>query len=140
MFRTLAQGAFAATFAAAVLQLGGAAAALEPSGHAVRVNPAVNAAGPVGERLIELQGAVFMGDEIVANPNGLAQIKFIDNTRLVVGPNTRLRIDSFVFNADKTARDVTISVVKGSFRFISGNSPDEAYTLRTPTMSIGVRG
>ena len=94
---------------AALLALSGPAAAIEPSGHAVRVDPPVNATGPGGRRLIELQGAVFMGDEIVANPNGLAQIKFIDNTRIVIGPNSRLTIDTFVFNPDNTAKKVTIT-------------------------------
>ncbi len=116
------------------------AAALQPSGHAVRVDPAVNATGPGGERLMVLEGAVFMGDEIVASPNGLAQIKFIDNTRIVIGPNSRLTIDSFVFNPDNTAKKVTITALKGTFRFISGNSPDGAYTIRTPTMTVGIRG
>jgi hypothetical protein len=114
--------------------------AIEPSGSAIRVNPAVNASGVTGPRLLVLEGAVFMGDEIVANPNGLAQIRFIDNTRIVIGPNSRLKIDTFIFNPDYTARDVTITAVKGVFRFISGNSPDGAYTIRTPTATIGVRG
>lgn len=122
------------------LALAGQAAALEPSGHAIHVNPAVNATGPGGERMIVLQGAVFMGDEIVANPNGLAQIRFIDDTCLVVAPNSRMTIDSFVFNPDNTARDVTINLIKGSFRFISGRSQPEAYTIRTPAMTIGIRG
>jgi hypothetical protein len=130
----------AAAALAAGLSLSNPAAALEPSGHAVRVDPAVNATGPGGERLIELEGAVFIGDTIVANPNGLAQIKFIDNTRIVIGPNSRLVIDTFVFNPDNTARKVTITALKGTFRFISGDSPPGAYTIRTPTMSIGIRG
>ena len=126
-------------FAAAVV-LAGPAVALEPSGHAVRVDPAVNASGPGGRRLIELEGAVFIGDQIVASPNGLAQIKFIDDTRIVIGPNSRLTIDTFVFNPDNTAKKVTLTAIKGTFRFISGNSPDGAYTIRTPTMTIGIRG
>ena len=64
----------------------------------------------------------------------------IDNTRIVIGPNSRLRIDTFIFNPDYTAKNVTITAVKGVFRFISGNSPDGAYQIRTPTMTIGVRG
>ena len=131
------------TTAAAALTLviaAGPARALEPSGHAVKVDPAVNATGPGGERLIELQGAVFMGDQIVAGSHGLAQIKFIDETRLVVGPNSRLTIDTFLFNPDLTARDVTVTVLKGTFRFISGKSPAGAYTIRTPTATVGIRG
>jgi len=112
----------------------------DPSGHVVKVNPAVNATGPGGRRLMELQGAVFMGDEIVASSEGLAQIKFIDDTRLVIGPNSRLRIDTFVFNPDYTAKNVTINMIQGTFRFISGKSGDDAYHLRTPTMTAGIRG
>jgi hypothetical protein len=129
---------FIALAAAAVFT--GPALALEPSGHAVRVDPAVNASGPGGKRLIELEGAVFIGDQIVASPNGLAQIKFIDDTRIVIGPNSRLTIDTFVFNPDNTAKKVTLTAIKGTFRFISGNSPSGAYTIRTPTMTVGIRG
>jgi len=114
--------------------------ALEPSGHVIKVDPAVNATGPGGRRLMELQGAVFMGDEIVASSQGLAQIKFIDDTRLVIGPGSRLTIDTFVFNPDYTAKDVTINMIEGTFRFISGKSADGAYHLRTPTMTAGIRG
>ena len=116
------------------------AVALEQSGNAIRVDPAVNANGTGGQRLLELEGAVFMGDEIVAGPNGLAQIKFIDDTRLVIGPNSRLKIDTFVFNPNNTAKKVTISALRGTFRFITGKSPHDAYSIRTPTMTIGVRG
>jgi hypothetical protein len=124
----------------ALLALAAPAAAAEPSGHAIHVDPSVDATGPGGRRMIELQGAVFMGDEIVAGSEGLAQILFIDDTRLVVGPNSRLTIDSFVFNPDYTARKVTITALKGSFRFISGRSPAAAYRIRTPAMTIGIRG
>jgi FecR protein len=118
----------------------GPAGAAEPSGSAVKVDPAVNATGPGGKRLLELDGAIFVGDEIVASPIGLAQIKFIDDTRIVVGPNSRLRIDTFVFNPNNTAKKVTISALYGTFRFITGKSAHEAYSIRTPTMTIGVRG
>jgi hypothetical protein len=136
--RVAAQGALlgfivlASTFSPAV--------AVEPSGSAVRVDPAVNASGTGGQRLLELEGAVFMGDTIVASANGLAQIKFIDDTRIVIGPNSRLKIDTFVFNPNNTAKKVAINAIRGSFRFISGRSPHEAYSIRTPTMTIGVRG
>jgi hypothetical protein len=130
----------AAAALAATLALATPAAALDPSGHAIRIDPAVDATGPGGVRMLELQGAVFMGDEIVASPRGLAQIRFVDDTRIVIGPNSRLTIDTFVFNPDLTAREVVVTAIEGTFRFISGNSPDEAYTIRTPTMTMGIRG
>lgn len=119
--------------------LSGQALALESSGTVVDVDPKVDASGPEGQRLLEVDGAVFMGDEIVAGPNGLAQIRFIDDTKIIVGPNSRLKIDSFVFRG-RTAERVAVNAIKGVFRFISGDSPHQAYSIRTPTMTIGVRG
>ncbi len=107
--------------------------AVQPSGSAVRVDTTANAAGgAAGQRVLEVDGDVFMGDEITTNSHGLAQIRFVDNTRIVVGPNSRLVIDKFVFNADNTAQQVTIDAVKGVFRFISGNSPHDAYKSERP--------
>jgi hypothetical protein len=120
--------------------LAGGANALEPSGSVVGVDPSVDASGPGGQRALELQGAVFLGDQIVASPRGLAQIKFIDDTRIVIGPNSRLKIDEFVFNPDNTVRKLAVNTLRGTFRFISGKSPHDAYSIRTPTMTIGVRG
>lgn len=115
--------------------------AAERAGKAIGVDPNVDAVAPGGgRRLLKLEGAVFRGDEIVAGRTGMAQIRFVDDTRLVVGPNSRLRIDSFVFNPDDTARQVTISMAKGAFRFITGKSSKKAYTLNTPTGTLGIRG
>ena len=89
----------------------------EPSGSVVKVDHITDAAGPGGQRVMETDSDVFMGDAIVTNPNGLAQIRFVDNTRIVVGPNSRMIIDRFVFNPDNTASEVTVSAVRGVFRF-----------------------
>ena len=83
---------------------------------------------------------VYSGDRIVTGQIGNAQIKFRDDTKLVVGPNSTLLIDAFVFNKDNTARQVSISALKGAFRFISGNSPKDVYKITTPTATIGIRG
>lgn len=118
-----------------------ALAATRPSGSTVRADRLANAAGSAGgERVLDVGSDVFAGDAITTNSNGLAQIRFVDDTRIVIGPNSRLVIDKFVFNSDNTARQVTVDAVKGVFRFISGNSRHEAYSIRTPTMEIGVRG
>ena len=83
---------------------------------------------------------IFSGDRITTDEIGNAQIKFRDDTKLVVGPNSTLVIDAFVFNKDDTARQVSISALKGAFRFISGKSPKDVYRITTPTATIGVRG
>jgi hypothetical protein len=49
-------------------------------------------------------------------------------------------IDAFVFADDNTARNISINAVKGAFRFITGKSPKDVYSITTPTATIGVRG
>lgn len=125
--------------ALALAALPSASSALSPSGAAEKVSQSAQARGAAGARALDVQGPVYMGDQINTNRAGEAQIRFVDNTRFVVGPNARVTIDKFVFSGS-TARTVTISAVKGAFRFITGNSPKNAYLIRTPVMTIGVRG
>jgi ferric-dicitrate binding protein FerR (iron transport regulator) len=114
-------------------------AAQGPSGAAEKVSQSASARGDTGARALEVDGQVFMGDEIKTDVNGEAQIRFVDNTRMVVGPNARVEVDRFVFSGS-TARSVTLNVFKGAFRFITGKSPKQAYQLRTPVVAVGVRG
>ena len=120
--------------------MSGESSALDASGETVGVNPDAEASGAGGIRTIEIKGPIFMGDVITTDIKGQVQILFIDDTKFVVGANSKVTIDAFVFDANKTAQDVSISAVKGAFRFITGNSPKQNYTIKTPTMTIGVRG
>ena len=120
--------------------LSGVCSALDPSGETVGVNPDAEANGVTGMRVVEIKGPIFMGDTITTDTRGQVQILFLDDTKFVVGANSKVTIDAFVFDANKTAQDVSISAVKGAFRFITGNSPKQNYLIKTPTMTIGVRG
>jgi hypothetical protein len=114
--------------------------AAEPSGEAVAVVQATAVDGAAGNRPLTVKGPVFTGDVVKTDKGGEAQILFRDDTKLVVGPNSELTIDSFVFAGGATARQFTINAVRGAFRFITGSSQKQAYTIKTPTATIGVRG
>ncbi len=109
------------------------------SGVAIAVVQQAQANGANGNRVLQPAAPVYSGDAIVTGPIGSAQVKFRDNTKLVVGPNSRLVIDAFIFSGN-TARKLSISALRGAFRFISGNSQHDAYVINTPTATIGVRG
>ncbi len=115
-------------------------AATPPGGVAVAVVQQAEADGATGQRTLQQDAPVYSGDAIVTGPIGSAQVKFRDDTKLVVGPNSRLVIDAFVFNDNDTARNLSINALKGAFRFISGHSRHDAYNITTPTATIGVRG
>ena len=118
----------------------GAAFAATPSGTAVAVVQATDIVGSTGQRVLQPEAPVFTGDRVITDLAGEAQIRFRDDTRLVVGPGSSLLIDKFVFTDDDTARSVTVNALRGTFRFISGASPKGAYLIRTPTATMGLRG
>jgi len=114
----------------------------QQAGTATEVNAttrALNAAGTQA-RFLQTRGAVFTGDFITTNRTGQAQIRFADDTRMVIGPNAQLTIDSFVFQGPANAQQITMGAIRGAFRFITGSSSKEAYTIRFPAGTIGVRG
>jgi hypothetical protein len=115
-------------------------ASAQPSGIVIAVVQQARIDGQTGVKTLFPEAPVFSGDEIITDAIGEAQIRFRDNTKLVVGPNSMMVIDAFVFNDDDTARQISISAVRGAFRFISGNSPKDAYSIKTPTATIGIRG
>jgi hypothetical protein len=116
------------------------AIAAEASGIAISVTQSTNVGRGTGQVVLHQDAPVFMGDVIKTNAVGDAQIRLSDNTMLVVGPNSLMTIDRFVLSSPDTAKQVTLNAVRGAFRFISGNSRHEAYTVNTPTATIGFRG
>src|SRR5262245_51576506 len=77
--------------------------------------------------------------ETARNANG--EFILADDTKLALGPNARLALDKFVYDPNKGAGgQVTINFVRGAFRFMTGHSGKEAYELKTPGVSLGVRG
>jgi hypothetical protein len=129
----------AAVFAAAA-GFSFAASAADPAGTAIAVKQSTTAQGAEGQRTLAAAGPVYSGDRVNTNGGGQAQLLFRDQTKLVVGPNSSVVIDDFVFASSATASSVSISAAKGTLRFITGASPKPAYRIKTPTATIGVRG
>lgn len=80
------------------------------------------------------------GDTIVTNGSGTVQIVFNDRTRLVVGPNSRFDVSDVRIQTGKTASKFAVEAVTGTFRFLSGQSDKRAYSIKTPTATMGIRG
>ena len=128
--------------AAGLLALAGWAtgASAQPSGIIIAVVQSAAVDGKTGKMILQPSAPVYSGDHITTGAVGEAQVRFRDNTKLVVGPNSMMVIDAFVFNDDNTARKISINVVRGAFRFMTGRGSKDAYSVTTPTATIGVRG
>ena len=132
--------AWAFPFLAAICVASGANAQPVPIGTAVGVEPAATAELG-GTQVTLISGAdLYEGQTIVTDANGEVQIVFVDDTRMVLGPNSALVIERYLLRSPDTVEDLTVNILGGAFRFISGNSPSDSYTVSTPTGDIVVRG
>ncbi len=83
---------------------------------------------------------VNQNETVEVRADSLGELKLDDNTKLALGPGARLRLDRFVYDPAKSQGDVAVSLVKGAFRFVTGNAPKKDYKIRTPNAAISVRG
>lgn len=91
------------------------------------------------------KGSGIEADDNVRTTAGKVGITFTDNTRVQINENSKLVIDSFVFdpNAKKSAGKLAMNVALGTVRYTSGkvahNNPDSV-KIKSPTATVAVRG
>jgi len=90
------------------------------------------------------KGSGVEADDNVRTTAGKVGITFTDNTRVQINENSKLVIDSFVFDPNnKKGGKLAMKVAMGTVRYASGavahNNPDSV-KLTTPTATIAVRG
>ena len=69
-----------------------------------------------------------------------ARLVLHDNTNLLLGPASTIKLDRFVYSGPKEPGAIAVSFVKGALRFATGDADKKAYVISTPTASLGVRG
>jgi hypothetical protein len=116
-----------------------AAAHAEAIGRAASVVPSADFTRGAVVRTLTIDEALEQDDRIRTSQSGLIQVRFRDDTMLTIGPNSEILLDKFVFDGS-TAKSLSIEVVRGAMRFVSGTSNRSAYEIKTPVATIGVRG
>lgn len=70
-------------------------------------------------------------------------IALADGTRVLLGPNSQLAMESYAFNPETKKGNMAFNFAKGTMRMITGaitkTSPDQAI-LKTPSATAGIRG
>jgi hypothetical protein len=128
----LLAGALAASFAAA--------AAAEGIGIAAVVVRDVTGSAGGAPRVLAVGTDVFQDETITTARESNAQLLFLDQTSLTIGPSSDVMLDRFVFDGNRRASDFAVQATRGALRFVSGSSKSETYKVRTPVATIGVRG
>jgi hypothetical protein len=82
-------------------------------------------------------------DAIKTGEDGSLGIIFDDETTISLGPNSSLKIQSYVFNPDASEFSFVVRLFKGTAAYVSGLiaklSPGSTEFI-TPSASIGIRG
>jgi hypothetical protein len=111
-----------------------------------RIGDAVVITNIVMADFAEKQRKLAKGDDvrqdetIEVNTDAQGEFKLDDETKLALGPGSRLVLDKFVYDSDKKAGSIVINLAKGAFRFITGVATKPTYVVNTPNASITVRG
>ncbi len=121
-------------------------AAAELAAQAPRIGTAAvsrnDVSGTLGaqRRALKPGDGVFQAEAVATGANSNAQVLFLDETALTLGPESRVILDKLIYDPQKRSGEVALRAVSGAFRFVSGSSPSEKYTIQTPKGTIGVRG
>jgi len=107
-------------------------------GQAQAIKP--QADGSVAGRLATGSN-VHESETIRTGSAGAANLRFIDETTLTVGPASTVKLDKFVYDPNKKdAGTVSLEVSRGAFRFIAGSQNKGEFKIKTPYGTLGVRG
>lgn len=116
------------------------AAPTEAIGNTVQVINEVSAAFDQDKRTLTLGDQIHQDELIEVGPDSVGELEFDDETKMALGPGSRLLLDKFVYNGAKTKGDIAVDLVKGAFRFITGIATKPSYRIKTPGAAITVRG
>ena len=105
----------------------------------------VTATGPDGtKRKLRKGKAFYEGDKIDTAKRGAVAMKFKDGTKFALGGESSMQVDAFVFGVSPEEDKVSVKVLKGAFRFITGlvakKKPENMGVTLGVTATIGIRG
>ncbi|WP_295638418.1 FecR domain-containing protein [Novosphingobium sp.] len=82
-------------------------------------------------------------DQLVTGKDGRMGIAFTDDTRIAVGPNSKIVLATYKYDRTQQTGQFVARVNKGSLGVVSGKiakSAKDAMQVHTPTTILGVRG
>ena len=128
------------SYALAVSLSGLAPALADNIATAISVQTQAAAEQSGGMRVLAVGAGLAQEETIRTDQSGAARLKFVDETLLVMGPSSQIKLDKFVFDPNRKAKNFVLEATIGAFRFVTGKSNHSAYQIRTPVAIIGVRG
>ncbi|MCK4869260.1 MAG: hypothetical protein KAT39_14500, partial [Alphaproteobacteria bacterium] len=80
-------------------------------------------------RRLALQDSVYQNEIVQTGLESASELRFADDTRISVGPNSTIVLDEFVYDPDPGEGTFALTVTEGVFRFFSGNMASSNYKI-----------
>ena len=98
-----------------------------------------------GERLnkirtIEVGSGVYRNEVIETDARSSTLVVFADETTLTLGASSSLILDSMVYDPDTNQGALSVKLITGVFKFVSGKMNSNSYRIGAPNSIIGIRG
>ncbi len=115
-----------------------------PAGRIVLATGDVAIRDVAGKQRTANTGMALESGESVITQQGRTQIKFSDGGLISLQPSTEFKVESYQFEKDnREVDDASFNLIKGGLRALTGlvgKARREAYQMKNPTSTIGIRG
>jgi hypothetical protein len=124
------------------LTLGLQAATTSSAGVVLLVSGQANAqVSGEPSRALNRRAEIFVGDRINTSNDSQLQLRMKDGALIALGANAEFIVKAYSDDAAGDKKDeAVLSLVKGGLRTISGQIDKSAYSMETPTATLGIRG
>jgi hypothetical protein len=118
-----------------------AAAEAAEVGAMAEVQRTVYGVPPQGSQAVKREGdAVQFQEALETVADSAALVRFVDDSTLALGAQSKVVIDEFVFDPAKAEGNALIRISVGTLRFITGAMPKGKTVIKTPTAALILRG
>ncbi len=86
-------------------------------GSPIKVVPAAFSEGETGDDTLQVGDPLVRDAFVRTDRGGSTELRFIDETELEVKPGSRVKLDRFVFDDEKTFSNAGVMMLRGGFRW-----------------------
>ena len=94
-------------------------------------------------RQLSTNDQIYQSDMITTEKRSSIKLHLKDDTRFELGSDAKLWASKFIYKQDIEEDSVTVKILKGTFRFVTGliaRKKPEAMNVDTPVATVGIRG
>ena len=89
----------------------------------------------------KVEGKVAIKDGVETHADSRAQMKFVDNTTMIVAPKSKVTIEDYMVDRKTGKTQTAVQLLQGLVRtVVPATAGDENFMIKTTTSIMGIRG